>query len=176
MPMLDLLADPAATVRALAAAKAAGIEQRKASDPAGNHPPPLGKDDEAVLDLVLPAADANDDIVVERNACRYVPGPAGCGVLLIGIGGRGYGDAAARACCSDCEGLTVARRRRVDRGRAARARSGTTKRRSRSVGPLAVRDAACAVRSRIARRIAGVAERAPDRRLVDVGVDAHAAA
>ncbi len=93
MLMLDLLVDAGATPERSMAAKVAELEQRKATDPVVHYEALLSDSkQQALLDFVLSATDAEGNTTVEWNAYRYVPSPAGKGVLLIGLSRRAYGD------------------------------------------------------------------------------------
>jgi hypothetical protein len=98
MLMLDLLATPKATPADVAMVQVESLKQRKATDPLVNYDLLVGeRGDGVILDFVLSAADADGAMIVEWNAYRYVPNPAGQGTLLIAISRRGYGDDGARA-------------------------------------------------------------------------------
>ncbi|MCT8284404.1 hypothetical protein NYQ43_01535 [Xanthomonas translucens pv. translucens] len=98
MLMLDLLGDAAATAEQLMGTKVAELEQRKASDPVVNYDALLSESkDQALLDFVVSATDAEGNTIVEWNAYRYVSSPAGNGVLMIGLSRRAYGDTEIRA-------------------------------------------------------------------------------
>jgi len=98
MLMLDLLGADAATPEDMLRNKVAELEKRKATDPVTNYQALLSDSkDQAVLDFVVSAPDAEGNIIVEWNVYRYVRSPAGSGVLMMGLSRRAYGDADARA-------------------------------------------------------------------------------
>lgn len=98
MLMLDLMATPKATPGEVAMVQVESLKQRKATDPLVNYDLLAGEQgDQLILDFVLSARDADGAMIVEWNAYRYVPNPAGPGTLLIAISRRGYGDDGARA-------------------------------------------------------------------------------
>jgi len=112
MLMLDLLDDRSATPEQLLGIKVAELEQRKATDPVVHYTPLLSESkDQALLDFVLSATDAEGNTIVEWNAYRYVPSPAGNGVLMIGLSRRAYGDTEIRALFAQ---LKAARARDVE--------------------------------------------------------------
>ncbi|MCO5121441.1 MAG: hypothetical protein M9951_17655 [Burkholderiaceae bacterium] len=71
----------------------AELEKRKASDPLVNmnliqNP----RSNEVLLDFIVSARDKAGDVIVEWNAYRYAPAPAGKpGIVLFGVSYRAYG-------------------------------------------------------------------------------------
>jgi len=74
--------------------------QQEQNDPVANHRVLTQESTgEFLLDFVLSGRDANDQVIVEWNAYRYIPtqGADGKkGVLLYGYSARGYGDEGGR--------------------------------------------------------------------------------